>query len=219
MKSLLGMALAFASAAWATPLAFTGSSDVSCCLYQTFLNIFNEPENAFRFAYSAEGGPTTYNFCTDWASNGCDLSYRFVTFYGPDISLFASDGKTTVSNSQGLPGPHWDGQLTWTAKPIHFSSVPETGVNLFFPVIISGYLKVWTNEAWLEHKAPFFDYSVTGTGTLRTWIIADDPSFIAFQSAHVEFEGQATQTPEPVTTWIFALSPLLAPLYRRVRDR
>ena len=187
MRPLLGLLLV-ASAAFATPI--TGTGDVSCCLYQVFLD-----GEAFSWAYSAPGGPPNYNVCTDWATNGCDLSYRFTTAIGPDISLFASNGKTSVSNPQAPPGSRWEGQLTWTAEPIHFSSAPSPGV-VYLPVILSGYVKAWTAEG-----TPFFDYSIFGSGSLHSTIAYADASLIAFRSADLTFSGDATEVPEPAT-WI-----------------
>ena len=219
MRRLAVMVLAAASASWAMPIAFTGTSTVGSDAHNLFLNGIN---SGFQFGNATPGWSIFFTFC-DWDSGPCELSYRF--FVQSDASFGASDG-STLTGSNGVTGPTGgppgfaDGLVTWTAKPL--TTPPEMIVGpggtptatVVVPITLFGELRAWTPEELASHSGPFFDYQISASGTLTALFYGTIDNVL---TANAEFTGTATPIPEPATWCLVVALGLILRGRSRVR--
>lgn len=215
MWRLAVFGLTLASATWATPVAFTGTSTVGGDTHNVFLNGTN---SGFAFGNATPGWSIFFKSC-DWETGPCDLSYQF--FVQKSFADFiASDGMTTTG-SNGFEGPNGgppglaDGLLTWIVKPLTTPPVMIPGpggptATVLLPITLFGELKAWTPGELAANGAPFFDYQIAASGTLSAFFYGTIDNVMV---ANAEFSGTATPIPEPAT-WCSALA-LSALLLRR----
>jgi hypothetical protein len=212
MGSALGIALIFSSAAWATSIPFTGESNVG---FQGLHDLFlNGAGNVFTFGNGTVDWSIVYKNCGDY-TGGCDLSYGFEVLVGNGEAFFnASDGTTSADN-YSWPAGTAAGLLTWTAKPLTAPPAPGT-VSLVLPITLSGEVKAWTAQEMAAHSAPFFDYRLTGTGTLTVYL--EPGTNFVFRGATADFSGFAEPVPEPAS-WRLVLCAIPTLAWLRLRRR
>ncbi len=220
----LGIALAVATAALATPIPFSGWASVGgdshyLCIAEN--GCLGGDFGRFGFSDNGPGGlayPTL-----SLGGDTFDLSYNFLVGY-TDFDVTASNGLITARHHPD----HYDnpdygelgaasGHILWTAQPIEIKPNGPWGyhsMTVDLPVVVSGHVKAWTAEEWASGEAPFFDYQITGTGTLKAGF-ADSPFF--WYGGNVTLSGTAEPVPEPAT-WVLAFGLVLL-MVRRSRAR
>lgn len=224
MKRVLGIAFALASAVWATPIPIFGYAAVGSpglhdlCIADTEQRCFAPLAEGIRFS---NNGPWGIAYVRPQpVGNDFDLSYDFTVQFSQDYDLVASSGSTIVTHFANNPSPYSEpgmamGHIKWTATPVEIvKSNPccYTPTQVAIPVVVSGDLRAWTAEEWVSGKAPFFDYQISGTGTLEAFFTIS-PYY--WERGDVWFSGSAEHTPEPAT-WLIALVPAIH-LLRRIR--
>jgi len=219
MKSILGAMLIVASIGWATPLPVTGNGYKGTSFG---VGIHVNGDNGFTFNWTLGFGlGSVYLFCV--ADQPCDASGGIAaSFVSPEGSFFASDGSTSVGENIGAPGlGAFD--VKWIAPPFHIDQLAGPVAKIVVPITIFGTLQAWTAGELASNSAPFFDYSMRGTGTLSGFanVFYDNSSpsgpvvsAIDLPTAFVDFSGTVESVPEPAS-WLLALPIAVILLYRR----
>jgi hypothetical protein len=211
--SRLLLLLVVASCVCAAPIPITGSFGYSG--NADFIDIFG-PD--FVWTFHQGDGPTHFAVCSDPAN--CDPS--FTNSLDPDKVLgtegfaVAVNGPYDAFLSAVGPPPTTSGMISGTIMFHIFrrdwSDLPDEcrfGCGFILPIRVSGHIRAETDEGFV-----FINRFVNALGTLGT-DVATGPDFVAFIGASGEFQGTASEIPEPATGFLLLPALLALLLLRR----